>query len=96
MKGNIVSVFLWGREICKLQWQGGYKQGFGKLGSLVSFSPEYVSYGWDLDPIGPYNSSVYLVQRGMSDWCRATENEGLPRFLSGSLPDDWGNGCIYR
>lgn len=94
MKGNIVSVFLWGREICKLQWQGGYKQGFGKLGSLVSFSPEYVSYGWDLDPIGPYNSSVYLVQRGMSDWCRATENEGLPRFLSGSLPDDWGNAVL--
>ena len=94
MKENIVSVQLWGREICKLEWRGGYKQKFGKLGSVVSFHPDYVSYGWDLDPVGPYNHSVYLVQKGLSDWCRAGENEGLPRFLSGSLPDDWGNAVF--
>lgn len=91
MKSNIVSVLLWGKEICKLKWQGGYKEQFGKVGSLVSFNPEYHNYGFDVDPLGPYRSSVYMVQKGMSDICRATENEGLPRFLSGSLPDDWGN-----
>lgn len=91
MKDNIVSVTLWGKEICKLEWRGGYKQKFGKLGSVISFNPEYVSYGWDLDPIGPYNHQIYLVREGLSDWCRAKEYEGLPRFLSGSLPDDWGN-----
>lgn len=94
MKENIVSVLLWGKEICKLEWRGGYKQKFGKLGAVISFHPDFVSYGWDLDPIGPYNHSIYLVQRGMSDWCRATEYEGLPRFLSGSLPDDWGNAVF--
>lgn len=91
MKNNVVRVILWGKEICKLQWQGGYKEHFGKVGSLVSFNPEYHKYGFDIDPLGPYRSSVYMVQKGMSDLCRATENEGLPRFLSGSLPDDWGN-----
>ncbi len=91
MKNNRVSVRLWGREICKLEWRGGYKPKFGKLGSVVSFHPDYVSYGWDLDPIGPYNHSIYMVQAGLSDWCRETEYEGLPRFLSGSLPDVWGN-----
>ena len=94
MKENIVSVRLWGREIGRLQWQGGYKQGFGKLGAIISFHPDYVSYGWDLDPVGPYNHSVYLVQKGLSDWCRASEFEGLPRFLSGSLPDNWGNAVF--
>ena len=94
MKENIVSVRLWGREIAKLEWRGGYKQKFGKLGSIVSFHPDYVSYGWDLDPIGPYNHSIYMVQQGLSDWCPAKEYEGLPRFLSGSLPDDWGNAVF--
>ena len=94
MKENIVSVQLWGREIAKLEWRGGYRQKFGKLGAVISFHPDYVSYGWDLDPIGPYNRSIYLVQKGLSDWCRATEYEGLPRFLSGSLPDDWGNAVF--
>ena len=94
MKDNIVSVNLWGREIAKLEWRGGYKQKFGKLGSVISFHPDYTSYGWDLDPIGPYNHSIYLVQRGLSDWCRAKEHEGLPRFLSGALPDDWGNAVF--
>lgn len=94
MKENIVSVRLWEKEIARLEWRGGYKQKFGELGAIVSFHPDYVSYGWDLDPIGPYNHSIYMVQKGMSDWCRAKEYEGLPRFLSGSLPDDWGNAVF--
>jgi len=91
MKSNIVSVRLWDKEICRLQWLGGYKQGFGKLGSKISFNPEYHSYGFDVDPLGPFSTSMYFVRKGFSDICRATENEGLPRFLLGSLPDDWGN-----
>lgn len=91
MKDNIVSVRLWGHEICLLEWQGGYKRGFGKIGSKVSFNREYRTLGFDVDPIGPYKLSTYLVSEGMTDILRATENEGLPRFLSGSLPDDWGN-----
>jgi len=94
VKENIVSVRLWEKEIARLEWRGGYKQKFGKLGAIVSFHPDYVSYGWDLDPIGPYNHSIYMVQKGLSDWCRAKEYEGLPRFLSGSLPDDWGNAVF--
>lgn len=91
MKSNIVSVLLWGKEICKLQWQGGYIKGFGKVGTKISFSPNYNDYVFDVDPIGPCRKSFYWVQRGMSDIFRATEYEGLPRFLSCSLPDDWGN-----
>lgn len=94
MRDRVVSVLLWDREICKLEWRGGYKQRVGKLGSVVSFNRDYTSYGCDVDPIGPYNHSIYLVQKGLSDWCRATEYEGLPRFLSGSLPDDWGNSVF--
>jgi hypothetical protein len=32
MNGNIVSVRLWEREVAKLEWRGGYKKKFGKLG----------------------------------------------------------------
>lgn len=91
MKNNILTVFLYGKEICRIQWQGGYRQGFGKVGSIVSFNPEYHTFGFDIDPLGPYRLSTYLVHKGMSDICRQGEYEGLPRFLSGSLPDDWGN-----
>lgn len=91
MKNNIVSVLLWGKEICKLKWEGGYRQKFGKVGSLISFNPEYHSFGFDVDPVGFYNHSTYLVQKGMSDICHANEYNGIPRFLSSSLPDDWGN-----
>lgn len=91
MKDNIVSVNLWGYEICLLEWKGGYKSGFGKVGSKISFNRDYHTLGFDVDPIGPYRRSMYLVNAGLTDILRATENEGLPRFLSGSLPDDWGN-----
>ncbi len=91
MKNNIVSVLLWGKEIGKLIWEGGYRPNFGKVGARVSFNPEYHSFGFDVDPVGFYNRSTYLVQQGLSDICHANEYEGIPRFLSGSLPDDWGN-----
>lgn len=91
MKNNVITVLLYGKEICRIQWQGGYRKGFRKVGSLVSFNPEYRTSVFDVDPLGPYSLSTYLVQKGMSDICRQGEYEGLPRFLSGSLPDDWGN-----
>lgn len=91
MKNNVVKVLLWGKEICRLQWQGGYREKFGKVGSLISFNPDYKSYGFDVDPLGIYNSNSLFVKKGLSDICRARDNEGLPRFLGGSLPDDWGN-----
>lgn len=34
MRNNVITVLLFGKEICKVQWQGGYKQGFGKVGSV--------------------------------------------------------------
>lgn len=37
---------------------------------------------------------MYFVSAGLTDLLRSTENEGLPRFLSGSLPDDWGNKVL--
>ena len=91
MNNNTISVKLWGTEICKLEWRGGYKTRFGKIGAVVSFSKAYASTPWNLDPLGPYSTHYYFVREGLSDWCRATSDEGIPRFLSGSLPDDWGN-----
>jgi len=91
MRNNVVSVFLWGEEICRLEWSGDYKKGVGKLGAIVTFSDSYADTPWDLDPLGCYNKGVFLVRQGLSDWCRASEYEGIPRFISSSLPDDWGN-----
>lgn len=91
MNNNRVSVKLWEHEVCLLEWKGGYKPRFGKLGAAVSFNPNFHLLGLDTDPLGPYSLSKYIVQKGLSDICRATEYDGLPRFLSGSLPDDWGN-----
>lgn len=94
MTGNAVSVFLWGKEICKLQWVGGYKKGFGKIGAIVSFNKGYAESGLDLDPLGTFSTQYYFVKEGLSEWCRATEYEGIPRFISGSLPDEWGNSVF--
>ena len=91
MKNNIVRVSLWGNDICLLEWEGGYRNGFGKVGAQVTFSRAYLSTPYDVDPIGPYKRSSYIVTKGLSDYLRAKDNDGLPRFLSGALPDDWGN-----
>ena len=88
MKNNVICVNLWGKEICRLEWVGGYKDRFGKVGSKVSFNPQYHTYGYNLDPLGIYSTDNYMVRQGLSDLCRAKDYEGLPRFLSGSLPDD--------
>lgn len=66
MKNNVVKVLLWGKEICRLQWQGGYREKFGKVGSLISFNPDYKSYGFDVDPLGIYNSNSLFVKKGLS------------------------------
>ena len=87
----MICVNLWGKEICRLEWIGGYRERFGKIGSKVSFNPQYSACGYNLDPLGIYSTENYLVRQGLSDLCRAKDYEGLPRFLSGSLPDDWGN-----
>jgi len=91
MKGNIVRVVLWGQEVCRLMWKGGYRERFGKIGSEVTFNPDFYENGWDLDPLGKYSIKKYLVRNGLSDYFRASEYSGLPRFLYGSLPDSWGN-----
>lgn len=96
MKDNVVTVSLYGKEICRLIWQGGYRKGFGKVGAVVSFNPDYHGFGFDVDPLGPYNLSTYFVRHGLSDICRQGDFEGLPRFLSGSLPDDWGNQVFAK
>ena len=77
MKNNIVTVSLYEKEVCKLVWQGGYRNGFGKVGALVSFNPEYHKYGLNADPLGPYQVSKYLVRQGLSDICRRNEYEGI-------------------
>lgn len=96
MKDNVVTVSLYGKEICRLIWQGGYRKGFGKVGAVVSFNPDYHGFGFDVDPLGPYSLSTYFVRRGLSDICRQGDFEGLPRFLTGSLPDDWGNQVFAK
>ncbi|MBQ6837399.1 MAG: hypothetical protein IJO44_01015, partial [Clostridia bacterium] len=40
------------------------KQGFGKVGSVISFNPDYHTYGFDVDPLGPYKLDTYLVKKG--------------------------------
>lgn len=97
MKNNVLTVSLYGKEICKIKWLGGYEKGFGKLGSLISFNKEYKDFGFDVDPLGEYALKYYFVQHGLSQKCRANNDyEGLPRFLSGSLPDDWGNEVLSK
>lgn len=91
MKDNLVRVFLYGREVCQLLWKGGYKDDWGKVGALVSFHPDFYNTGLDIDPLGRYRRDSLFLRNGLSDICRAKEYEGLPRFLSCSLPDDWGN-----
>lgn len=82
---------LWGHEVCAMKWEGGYLPRFGKLGAKITFNPDYHRMGCDLDPLGRFSTSTFMVKKGLSETLRLNEYEGIPRFISGSLPDDWGN-----
>ena len=95
MKENIVSVVLWGRKVCTIRWDGGYQKGFGRIGSVVSFERGFSELGYDISPLR-YSIRSPLVIRGLSIPCHENEYEGLPSFLSDSLPDDWGNEVFNK
>ncbi len=95
MKGNVVSVLLWGRKVCSIRWDGGYQKGFGRVGSVVSFERGFSESGYDISPL-EYSMRDPFVIRGLAIPCHENAYEGLPAFLSDSLPDDWGNEVFNR
>lgn len=66
MKDNVVTVTLYGREICKLIWQGGYRKGFGKVGALVSFTMNENGC-WRLAPAYDITFTVNYKNRFIGD-----------------------------
>lgn len=95
MKDNIISVVLWGKKVCSIRWDGGYRKGFGRIGSVVSFERGFSESGYDISPLR-YSIKDPLVTRGLAIPCHENEYEGLPAFLSDSLPDDWGNEVFNK
>ena len=92
MKSNIISVCLYGKEICKIQWQGGYRQGFGKVGSLVSFNPEYSSFGFDVDP-KKYSDAVCDI---MYDVLFLGDNALIYKYISEDNPIAYSYDSTYE
>ena len=68
MRNNVICVNLWGKEICRLEWIGGFKERFGKIGSKVSFNPQYSACGYNLDPLGIYSSDDFSLQAGIPEF----------------------------
>lgn len=95
MKNNILSVKLWGEKVCSIKWDGSYQKGWGRVGAVVSFSRDFAARGLDISPLKLSLRDPYLL-RGIAIPCHENEYEGLPAFLSDSLPDDWGNDVFRR
>ena len=74
---------LWGREVGRLLWDSR------KGCSVFQFSSDFLKSGWDVSPIDCSISRPAAMQAFWGD--RDRKYQGLPPFLSDSLPDSWGN-----
>lgn len=79
-----IEVSLWGTAIGILSWNE-----LKKVGTFW-FSPEYFSGPYDLAPI-TYPKAMHSPAIGISGIRNPKIYQGLPPFLSDSLPDKWGN-----
>ena len=79
-----IVVSLWGRSIGILSWNQRLQV------STFWFSPEYFSEPYDLAPI-TYPKGMQSSAIGITGLREPKIYQGLPPFLSDSLPDKWGN-----
>lgn len=86
-KTNSLTVFLWGKEIGRLSFNGRQYYFF--------FSKEYFDLPYDLTPlISPKQSpEAHSCILGNTD---DKIYHGLPPFIADSLPDAWGNAVFDR
>jgi len=92
MESNIVIVKLWDTEIGRVYWDGSDPR---RPHSVFQLSGEAAKNGWPIAPMEmPYASDP--VRASLPASFRDKESSFLPRFISDSLPDEWGNSLIVK
>lgn len=82
-----VNVFLWGKNIGQLSWN---KE---KNLSTFQLSNAFREFGFPISPISHQRNNPELATVYGE---KGDRYQGLPPFLSDSLPDDWGNRLFDR
>ena len=88
---NVLKITLWGYDVGRLVWDDKERRAF------FSFSPSFLSAGYDIAPLTASISKPYLRQGGIYKGnIQRKIYKGLPEFLADSLPDRWGESLISR
>ena len=88
---NVLKITLWGYDVGRLVWDDKESRAF------FSFSPSFLSAGYDIAPLTASISKPYLRQGGIYKGnIQRKIYKGLPEFLADSLPDRWGESLISR
>lgn len=88
---NILRITLWGHDVGRLVWDEKERRAF------FSFSPSFLSTGYDIAPLTASIHKPYLRQGGIYKGnIEQRIYKGLPEFLADSLPDRWGESLISR
>ena len=88
---NVLKITLWGHDVGRLAWNDMERRAF------FSFSPSFLTSGYDIAPLTASLSLPYLRQGGIYKGnIEQKIYKGLPEFLADSLPDRWGETLISR
>ena len=88
---NVLKITLWGYDVGRLVWDDKERRAF------FSFSPSFLSAGYDIAPLTASISKPYLRQGGIYKGnIEQKIYKGLPEFLADSLPDRWGETPASR
>ena len=83
---NVLKITLWGYDVGRLVWDDKERRAF------FSFSPSFLSTGYDIAPMTASISKPYLRQGGIYKGnIQQKIYKGLPEFLADSLP--WKTRC---
>ena len=86
---NVLKITLWGYDVGRLVWDDKERRAF------FSFSPSFLSTGYDIAPMTASISKPYLRQGGIYKGnIQQKIYKGLPEFLADSLPDRWGESLF--
>ena len=84
---NVLKITLWGYDVGRLVWDDKERRAF------FSFSPSFLSTGYDIAPMTASISKPYLRQGGIYKGnIQQKIYKGLPEFLADSLPGKLGIG----
>lgn len=83
MTNNILTIWLWDREVGRIYWDAAAHR------AVFEYSKDFISQGLDIAPLTASIHSPAAKRPIYGD--RDKLYQGLPPFLADSLPDKWGD-----